>query len=323
MDTTKIKAAVIQDSPIFLNLEETIKKAESLIQKTVEQNVDLIAFPETWFPGYPLWLDYSPKASLWDYAPAKALFRLLFENSPEIPGPFLQRFQKIAKANKVDLVLGLNEREKGTLYNSMLFISSDGENYALRRKLVPTYTERLLWGRGDGSTLDVLKTPYGTVGGMVCWEHWMPLLRAAMHAKNETVHIAQWPFVKDLHQIASRQYAFEGQCFVLAAGGIITKQDCIEGVKSADPNNEGIQLLEDIPGDEKDLLLKGGSTIIGPDSSYLVDPVYGKAGIIVAELDISKIIEGKMAMDSDGHYSRPDIFNLNVNTKVQENVTYD
>jgi len=318
-----IKAAIIQDSPVFLNLKETIKKAESLICKAAESRVNVIAFPETWFPGYPLWLDYSPKASLWDYPPAKALFRLLFENSPEIPGPFLQKFLKIAKDNKVDLILGINERAKGTLFNSILFVSSDGENYKIRRKLIPTYTERLLWGRGDGSTLDVLETTYGNVGGMICWEHWMPLLRAAMHAKKEIVHVAQWPFVKDLHQIASRQYAFEGQCFVLAAGSIITKRDCLEGVKSVDPQNEGIQLLEDIPGDEKDLLLRGGSAIIGPDSCYLVDPIYDKSDIIFADLDKIKIIEGRMALDSDGHYSRPDIFQLNVNTKRQENVTYE
>lgn len=316
------KTALIQESPVFLNLNETIHKAESLIDSAANKGAELIVFPETWFPGYPVWLDYSPNAAIWDYQPAKSLFKLLFDNTPEIPGPFLEHFKKIAIDKNIELVLGLNELERGTIYNTMLFISRSGK-YKIHRKLVPTYTERMIWGRGDGSTINVLETDYGNLGGLVCWEHWMPLLRATMHEKNETIHVAQWPFVKELHQIASRQYAFEGQCYVLACGGVLSKKEAIEGIKSSDQNNEGIQLLLEMPCDDEDLLLRGGSAVIAPDTSYICNPLYDKKEIIFGDIDTTKIIEGKMTLDTDGHYSRPDIFELNVNTKPQKNVRYD
>lgn len=210
-------AAIVQDSPVFLDLKASAAKAVSLIGEAAATGARLIAFPETWLPGYPIWLDVAPGAALWNHAPAKLIFRKLFENSVVLGGAEIARLCEAARSHECTVVMGVNERLAGTLYNTMLYISADGELAGIHRKLMPTYSERMVWGQGDGSTLTVVDTPVGRVGGLICWEHWMPLLRAAMHAKHELVHVAQWPTVKEMNQVASRQYSFEGQCFVLAA----------------------------------------------------------------------------------------------------------
>jgi predicted amidohydrolase len=189
---------------------------------------------------------------------------------------------------------------------------------------MPTYTERLVWGRGDGSTLSVLDTEYGVLGGLICWEHWMPLARAAMHAKHEAIHVAQWPSVKDVHQLASRHYAFEGGCFVLAAGCILSRRDILEGYGSLGlASDEGLEILEEMPGGEDDLILNGGSAVIGPDSDYLAGPLFDEPGIIYAELQLERIIEGRLTLDTSGHYARPDVFQLAVNDQPQLNVVFE
>ncbi len=319
-----LRVAVVQHAPVFLNLEATLEKACVLIDEAAGQGADLIAFPETWLPGYPVWIDSSPKAALWGHPPAKALYRLLVENSITIPGKQLDRLFDTAKETGAYVVMGAHERLGGTLYNTMIFVPREGEEYMVHRKLMPTYTERLVWGQGDGSTLSVLETDYGNLGGLICWEHWMPLARAAMHAKGETVHVAQWPSVQDLHQVASRHYAFEGQCFVLAAGSVLTKGEIMEGFRSlGQPGSEALDLLEGLPGDDDKLMMKGGSAIIGPDSNYLAVPVFEEACIIYADLELGRITEGHQLLDTDGHYSRPDIFHLEVNQVPQRNVTFE
>jgi nitrilase len=318
-----LRVAVVQHAPVFLNLEATLEKACVLIEEAAGQGADLIAFPETWLPGYPVWIDSSPKAALWGHPPAKALYRLLVENSITIPGKHLDRLLETAKETGAYVVMGAHERLGDTLYNTMIYIPREGEEHMVHRKLMPTYTERLVWGQGDGSTLSVLETDYGNLGGLICWEHWMPLARAAMHAKGETVHVAQWPSVQDLHQVASRHYAFEGQCFVLAAGSVLTKGEIIEGFRSlGQPGCEALELLEGLPGDDDKLMMKGGSAIIGPDSEYLAVPVFEEACIIYADLELGRITEGHQLLDTDGHYSRPDIFHLEVNDEPQRNITF-
>ena len=317
-----INVAIIQQAPVFLNIKESTKKATGLIEEAANKGANLIVFPETWLPGYPVWLDYSPNAALWDYPPAKELYRILSENSITIPGEDFNELLAISRKTSCRVVLGAHERIGGTLYNTMIFIDNDGKNYEVHRKLMPTYTERLIWGRGDGSTLNTLNTEFGKIGGLICWEHWMPLARAAMHAKHETVHVAQWPMVKELHQLASRHYAFEGQCYVIAAGCILSKGEIIEGIKSlGDTNNLALQLLEEMTGDKNDLILKGGSSVILPNSEYLIEPVYNKSQNIYSELDLEKITEGNLFLDTDGHYSRPDVFQLVINDQPQSNVS--
>ena len=319
--------AVIQHAPVYLNLEGSLEKACVLIEQAAGQGAGVVVFPETWLPGYPVWLDFSPRAALWDYPPAKALYRLLVENSITLPGRHFDALCAIARKTGTCVIMGAHERLGGTLYNTMITIGRDGSEYQLHRKLMPTYTERMIWGRGDGSTLSVLSTEHGNLGGLICWEHWMPLARAAMHAQGEVLHVAQWPAVKELHQLASRHYAFEGQCFVVAAGCVLSRGEMMAGFDSLDqPGREAAELLEAIPGKETDMMtdmiLRGGSGVIAPSGDYIKGPVLDESRIIYAEIHPDRIAEGHLALDTQGHYSRPDVFHLEVNDLPQVNVTF-
>ncbi len=313
--------AVIQHPPVYLNLNASIDKGVQLVKEAAADGAAVAVFPETWLPGYPVWLDFAPEAGLWDHPPAKALYRRLYEQSIVVPSPHLDALLAVAQETNTYIVMGANERVGGTLYNTILYVGTDGNSYTLHRKLMPTYTERLVWGQGDGSTLAVMDTEHGRIGGLICWEHWMPLARAAMHAKQEVLHIAQWPMVKDLHHVASRSYAFEGQCFVAAAGCVLSHQEAREGFLSLG-SNEGLALLEAMPGTGDDLVLRGGSAIIGPDHEYLAAPVHDRTCILYAQIDPGLIAEGHLALDTSGHYARPDVFQLHVNEKPQTNVVF-
>ena len=317
------KAAIVQHAPVFLNLEESLRKACALIEQAANLGASIIAFPETWLPGYPVWLDYAPEAALWDNPSARVLYRLLAQNAISIPGQHLDRLLNIACDTGTYLVMGAHERRGGTLYSTMIFVGNDGQSYQVHRKLMPTYTERLVWGRGDGSTLGVMTTEHGNLGGLICWEHWMPLARAAMHAQHEAVHVAQWPAVRELHQLSSRHYAFEGQCFVLAAGSILSHADVIDGFRSLGaPDDGALSLLESMPGRGADLILRGGSAIIAPDASYLQGPHFDGPSILCAEIQPERLAEGHLTLDTAGHYARPDIFHLTVNVQPQEQVSF-
>jgi len=315
-------AAIVQHTPVFLNLDASVNKAAKLIAESAGNGAGLIVFPETWLPGYPVWIDTAPEAAIWGNPVSHRLYRRLVENSITVPGEAFSTLRRSAMENGAYVVMGAHEKVGNTLYNTMLFLAPDG-SYTLHRKLTPTYTEKLLWGAGDGSTLEMLDTPLGVLGGLICWEHWMPLARAAMHAKHEVFHAAQWPWVRELHQIASRQYSFEGQCFVLAAGTVLSIQDVLEGFDSipgGDPDDRA--MLESMGSSPETLLQRGGSAIIGPDAMYVTEPVYDSRETIFAELDTDRVTEGHLLMDSDGHYSRPDVFSLKVNTTPAKNVEF-
>jgi nitrilase len=318
-----LRVAVVQHAPVFLNLEQSLDRACVLIEQAADQGARIVVFPETWLPGYPVWLDLSPQAALWDHPPAKALYRVLVENSLSVPSKHLDKLIAAARKSDIYVVMGVHERLGGSLYNTTLYIPRHGQAFQLHRKLIPTYTERMVWARGDGSTLNVLDTEYGNLGGLICWEHWMPLARAAMHAQRETIHVAQWPAVKDLHQLASRHYAFEGQCFVIAAGCVLNREDVIEGFNSLSQlTNAAGELLDMIPGQDEDLLLRGGSAVIAPDANYVAGPVFDRACILYAEIDLGRITEGHLVIDTQGHYSRPDVFHLQVDDRPQMTVTF-
>ena len=317
----ELRASIIQHPPVYMNLEASIDKASGLIAEATAEGAQVVVFPETWLPGYPVWLDSSPHVALWGNEPTKKLYRALVNNSLTIPGPHFERLMKIAGDNKVYVVMGCHELVGNTLFNTMLYFKPDGETYSLHRKLMPTFTEKLIWGMADGSTLSAVETEFGNMGGLICWEHWMPSARLAMHEQGEVLHIAQWPAVKDLHQVASRHYAFEGQCFVAAAGTVLTKKDVLGGFDSLkDPDPCAREVLAAIEGEEDEMLQNGGSTFIRPDSNYVTEPLFEKCEIITVSLDLQEIVEGHLLMDTAGHYSRPDIFELKVNTKAQKNI---
>ncbi len=300
-----IMAGVIQASPVFMNLNASLAKAVGLIEQAAKKGVKLVAFGETWLAGYPAWLDYCPAAALWNHEPTKEVFARLRQNSLVVPGRETNALGKVAAEHELVLVIGVNERVdsgpgNGTLYNSLLTFGPDGKLLNHHRKLVPTYTERLVWGAGDGAGLAAVETPAGRVGGLVCWEHWMPLARQALHMSGEHVHVAVWPTVHEMHQIACRHYAFEARCFVLAAGLIMSSQDLpLPSTKTPERS-----------GRSDNLLLRGGSCIIGPDGHYIAGPVFDEETILIAELDLLALDKEKMTLDVSGHSHRPDVFDL-------------
>ena len=317
-------AAIIQETPVFLNLEASMDKAISLIEKAAKDGANIISFAECWLPGYPVWLDFAPEASIWDHSAAKALFRLLAQNAVVAGDDNIRRLQKVADQTGSYIVMGTHERCGATLYNTTFTFAPKADRPKAHRKLVPTYTERLVWGRGDGSGLHTTTTPWGELGSLICWEHWMPLARAAMHAKHEFLHVAQWPIVKDMHQVASRHYAFEGRCAVAAAGSIMTLGEILDGFRSLKQNEPEAQaMLESMPGAPTDYVHSGGSSIIAADGSYIVEPVFEKSCTLTAEINLTKQMEEWQTLDTQGHYSRPDIFELSVNTTPQHGVVFE
>ena len=318
---TKGKIALVQEPPVFLNLKASLKKACSVIEKAASMGADIIGFPECWAPGYPVWLDFAPQAALWDNAGAKQLFRLLGDNAVVVERNDLVDLQAVVDRCGSHVVFGTHERDGNTLYNTT-FILSPGKAPLPHRKLVPTYTERLVWGRGDGSTLETRDTEFGTLGSLICWEHWMPLLRATMHASAETIHIAQWPAGNDVHQLASRHYAFEGRCYVGAAASFLSKGDVLAGFRSLGVEaGAALGILESIPGNDETLIHNGGSAVIAPDSTYVTSPLYNESGVVIGRFNLDTIKEARQTLDTNGHYSRPDIFDLTVNTKPQKGIT--
>jgi predicted amidohydrolase len=242
---------------------------------------------------------------LWDHPPVKKVFARLMENSVAVPGPATEALAAAARQHRVVLNISVHERViegagRGTLYNTMLTFGCDGSLLNRHRKIMPTYTERMIWGQGDGSSLHAVDTDAGRIGGMICWEHWMPLARQVLHDSGEDIHIAAWPQVKEMNLIASRHYAFEGRCFVIACGAVMRASDLPGEL-------EPIESLKQSP---DSFVLNGGSTIIAPDGSLLAGPVFNEEAILTADLDLSRIAEENLALDVTGHYSRPDIFEV-------------
>ena len=292
----KYVAAAVQAAPVFMDRDATIDKACELIHEAGEAGARLVVFPETWVPMYPFWHTTSDVFS-------GDLFSRLWKNSVELPSVGTDRLGEAARAANAYVVMGINERDtvtRGTLYNTMLFIGPSGDVLHRHRKLMPTFTERTIWGMGDGSDLSVMQTPLGRLGGLICWEHEMTLVKYAMYAQGEQVHCSQWPAYtgqNDHIDFGTRQYAFEGACFVVSACGVVGGKD----------------LPSDIfPSEFK---ANGGSAIISPSGKYLAGPVYDKEEIIYAEIDLEDAIREKHSHDVAGHYARPDVLQLIVNTE--------
>lgn len=301
----KLTVAVAQATPCVLDLAASVTKACEWITEAGRQDARLLAFPETWIPVYPLWCDMG-SFSKWNHEPAKRLQARLRANSLAAGSAELKTIAESAGRAGVAVVLGANERDdrNGTLYNTLFFISSDGRVLGRHRKLVPTFGERLVWGQGDASGMRAYDDKGLRFSGLVCWEHWMPLSRHVLHAEGEVVHVAAWPHAAEMHQIASRHYAFEGRCYVLIAATYLTRKSI-----PAD-----FEMAEDLTG-APDVLLNGGSAVIGPDGSYVAGPITGSEKLLVAEIDTDRVDQEKLTLDVAGHYSRPDLFELRVDRR--------
>ena len=304
---THTRVAVVQ-AEVAADLPSGIERTRLLAQEAARSGASLIVFPETWLPGYPAWLDVCRDVALWDHPPVKQVFARMADNSVVVDGESGRALGAIAREVGATIVIGVTERVeagagRGTLYNSLLTFGPDGSLLNHHRKLVPTYTERMVWGPGDAHGLGAVPTPAGRVGGLICWEHWMPLARQALHESGEDVHVAVWPTVHEMHQVASRQYAFEGRCFVPAAGSLMRAR-ALPGRNSS--------RIPPASRRRDQWVLRGGSAIIGPDGSYLAGPVFDEACIVSAELDLTRVREESMSLDVAGHYHRPDCLELRV-----------
>jgi nitrilase len=302
---TKTRVAAVQAAPVSMDLDGSMEKARGLIRDAASQGAELVAFPEAWLPGYPAWLDSCRDAALWDHRATKDVFARLVENSVVVQSSHTQALASLAREFGVVLSVGVNERVKegpghGTLYNSNLLFNSDGALVNCHRKIMPTFTERMIWGMGDGMSLRAADSSAGRVGGLICWEHWMPLTRQVMHVSREDIHVAAWPWVKEINLVASRHYAFEGRCFVVACGGILRAKDL--------PRE--LEPLESLRSNPDAFVLRGGSAIIGPNGKILAGPILDEETILIAEIDFSAITRESLTLDVTGHYARPDLFDL-------------
>jgi predicted amidohydrolase len=303
---TLARIAVVQ-AEVAADLAAGLSRTRELTAQAARAGASLVVFPETWLPGYPAWLDVCRDVALWNHPPVKRVFARMAENSVVVDGESGHALGDIARDHGVTLVVGVTERidaetGRGTLYNALLTFGPSGALLNHHRKLVPTYTERMVWGPGDATGLQAVDTPAGRVGGLICWEHWMPLARQAMHESAEDIHIAAWPTVHEMHQVASRQYAFEGRCFVVAAGSLMRASAL---PPELEPHPERVTSPDQ-------WLLRGGSAIIGPDGAYVAGPLFDEPGVIVADVDLSRLREESMSLDVAGHYHRPDCLELRV-----------
>lgn len=299
----KLRVAAVQAAPVFLDIDATIDKAITFMARAADKGVNLIAFGETWIPGYPwwIWLD-SPAAGM-------AFVQRYNDNSLAVGSPEFQRLADAARKHRMWLSMGYSEKAGGSLYMGQALFDDQGNVVQTRRKLKPTHVERTVFGEGDGSHLAVMETAIGNVGSLCCWEHLQPLSKYAMYSQNEQIHIAAWPSFSlyrgaafalgpELNNAASQLYAAEGQCFVLAPCATVSKE-----------------MAELLCTDEtkRQLLREGGgfARIYAPDGSPIGDTLpENEEGLVIADIDLGMISLAKSAADPAGHYARPDVTRL-------------
>ncbi len=300
MSMPPFRAAVVQAASVVFDRDACVEKLASLTRDAASLGAELVVFPEAFVPGYPRGLDFGAKVGSRTEA-GKELFQRYFESSVDVPGEATARMGETARESAVHLVVGVIERGGGTLYCSVLFFSPEGELLGKHRKVMPTASERLIWGFGDGSTLPVFETPLGKLGAVICWENYMPLLRAAMYRKGIELYCAPTADTRDRWLATIRHIALEGRCFVLS---------CCQFQRKRDLPGDYPAYESEAPGD---VVTRGGSAIISPSGHVLAGPDYEGERILTAELDLGEIVRGKYDFDVSGHYARPDIFRLQVN----------
>ena len=304
----KVKAAAVQATPVFLDLDATVKKAISLIEEAAGEGAGLIVFPETFIPTYPDWVW---RGTVWDDV-AEALYGKLLESSVVVPGPVTETIGEAAAAAGAYVAMGVNEREEhgGTVYNALLTFGPDGSLLGKHRKLMPTGGERLVWGMGDGSTLPVYDTPFGRLSGLICWENYMPLARYALYAEGVDVWVAPTWARGDIWVATLRHLAREGRMYVVGVASSL----------------RGADVPQDVPGRDRlyprddEWMCDGYSAIVDPEGKVLAGPLVKEEGILYAELDAARARTVRHQFDPVGHYSRPDVFQLVVDRRARPRV---
>lgn len=300
-----IKVAVVQAAPILFDREATVNKACNLIHEAAGQGAQLVLFPEAFIPAYPRGLSFGMVVG--SRTPeGRELWQTYWEQSVEIPSPATKALGAAAKEAGVYLAIGIIERDSqfsgGTLYCTLLYFEPDGQILGKHRKLKPTGSERLIWGEGDGSTLTVLSTPLGKIGGLICWENYMPLARTAMYGKGVEIYLAPTADARDTWQATLQHIALEGRCFVLGCNQYVTKAMYPTNLQSHP------ELIA-----QPEVLCLGGSAIISPLGEVMAGPLFDTEGILYANLELDEIVRSKLDFDVVGHYARPDVFQLSVN----------
>lgn len=320
-----MKVAIAQISPVLLNRQATLEKVADYVQQAADAGCRLVCFGETLVPAYPFWLCRTD-AARFNAPDQKELHAMYVDQGVQIPcegfevspeDDHLEPICEIARSRGITIVLGVAERAvdrgKHSLYCSRVFISGEqptaGEILSVHRKLMPTYEERLSWGIGDGCGLVTHSVGEFDVGGLNCWENWLPLARASLYAAGETIHVMLWPGCLRLTEDITRFVALEGRLFVISASGLIRESDIPD---------EMPQRKKMVNGEE---IYDGGSCIAAPDGSWIIEPVTNREALLVAELDYSAVLRERQNLDVNGHYSRPDVFQLLVNRKRQRLVS--
>lgn len=311
-----LKIAMAQMSPVWLNKHETIKKVEQSIKDAAKEQCELIVFGEGLIPGYPFWLALTGGAE-WDKKVNKELHAHYVSNSITIENGDLESICELAKEHQIAIYLGIIERplDRGghSVYASLVYIDQEGEIKSVHRKLQPTYDERLTWSPGDGNGLQVHPLKHFTVGGLNCWENWMPLPRAALYGLGENLHIAVWPGSDHNTKDITRFIARESRSYVVSVSSLMSKSDFPENTPHLD------EILKNAP----DTLANGGSCIAGPDGEWIIEPVLDKEGLIIQTIDFNRVYEERQNFDPVGHYSRPDVTKLSVNRERQSTVDFN
>ncbi len=308
-----LNVAVVQAAPILFDREATTEKARRLTAEAAARGAQLILFPEAFIPCYPRGLGFGTVVGS-RTTQGRRTFQAYWDSAVDVPGPTTVAIGEAARRANAYVAVGVIERDHdfsgGTLYCTLLYFGPDGSLLGKHRKLKPTAAERLIWGEGDGSTLTVIPTPFGTVGGLICWENYMPLARMAMYAKGVEIYLAPTADARDTWQATLVHVALEGRCFVLGCNQFVTK-----GMYPA--TLPGIEDLAALP----DILCRGGSAIVSPLGQVVAGPLYDKEGILFAALDLGEVPRSRFDFDAVGHYARPDVFQLVVNERATPPVT--
>ena len=306
---TSFRAAVVQAGSVPFDSKRCVEKACSLMADAAGQGAKLVVFPEAFVSAYPKGLDFGARVGL-RTPEGRDDFRRYFESAIEVPGPATETLGAAARENHVHVVIGVIERDGGTLYCTVLFFSPEGRLMGKHRKLMPTAMERLVWGYGDGSTLPVFETPLGKLGAVICWENYMPLLRMAMYSKGVQLYCAPTADDRDTWTSSMQHIALEGRCFVLTACQFIKRGNFPQdyaAIQGNDPNT---------------VMMRGGSCIVSPFGKILAAPNFDGECILTADIDLGDVVRGKYDLDVVGHYARPDVFRLYVNERATPPVVW-
>lgn len=295
-----VRVAVVQSAPVAFDRDCTIAKVRTLASRALADGAQLIVFPEAFVSAYPRGMTFG--AVIGDRsAEGREWYRRYWDSSIDVPGASTDSLGEVAREANAHLVIGVIERDGGTLYCTALFFAPTGELLGKHRKLVPTASERLVWGQGDGSTMPVFDTSIGKVGAAICWENYMPLYRTAMYAKGVQLYVAPTADSRDGWVASMRHIALEGRCFVLSCNQFARRSDYPPAYPA------------DLPSDPNAIVTRGGSCIVNPLGHVIAGPVYDEEIILRADLDLADTIRGKFDLDVVGHYARPDVFQLLVN----------